>query len=399
MKRLRAEQEAKQAECFAKTRTSGHLLGVLTGGDGEPLETAPTASLDDYPAPLPGHTETNIATMDGERCTAMRKWGGWDDDHGAVRFNVEEADERDDGIVPKAHWVLQDFTPRFRDGFFSMAAPSQFDEAAQKNKGGYLRPYKNALDTDELEQQKSVMVVGQKSLHVFFQHCKFVKDLVNTLSIIVSKYRNDLQPYELTFFLGVSAASCTLWHTDHEEHDKANLQLTTLTLLSRGTTSMCIAGREEAWLKEPFDTVAFDPMLYHRSGVTYPHVVKLSIHWCLRRSAGSAGSDGGSGGAGAAGPSSGVEVKKEPGLNETEMEANEEANRKLDEVDGEEGEEAERLRSEAVGEQRVEVKPDPEEEEEEEEEKERQGVAKAMALMPSNMPPNSNAERKRPVVP
>ena len=49
---------------------------------------------------------------------------------------------------------------------------------------------------------------------MFFQHCKFVKDLVDTLScIIASKYRKDLQPYELTFFLGVSAASCTLWHT------------------------------------------------------------------------------------------------------------------------------------------------------------------------------------------
>ena len=45
---------------------------------------------------------------------------------------------------------------------------------------------------------------------------------------------------------------------------------------------MCIAGCKETELKEPFDTAVFDPMLYHRSGTTFPHVVKLSIHWKLR---------------------------------------------------------------------------------------------------------------------
>ena len=42
---------------------------------------------------------------------------------------------------------------------------------------------------------------------------------------------------------------------------------------------MCIAGKEETWLKKPFDTVCFDPDLFHRSGQTFEHVVKLSIHW------------------------------------------------------------------------------------------------------------------------
>ena len=36
----------------------------------------------------------------------------------------------------------------------------------------------------------------------------------------------------------------------------------------------------------------FDPELYHRSGLTYPHVMKLSIHWMLRSGTGQAGSSG-----------------------------------------------------------------------------------------------------------
>ena len=58
---------------------------------------------------------------------------------------------------------------------------------------------------------------------------------------------------------------------------------------------MCIAGCEETELKEPFDTAVFDPMLYHRSGLTYPHVVKLSVHWKLRSVAGTGEEAGPSG--------------------------------------------------------------------------------------------------------
>ena len=58
---------------------------------------------------------------------------------------------------------------------------------------------------------------------------------------------------------------------------------------------MCIAGCEETELKEPFDTAVFDPMLYHRSGLTHPHVVKLSVHWKLRSVAGTGEEAGPSG--------------------------------------------------------------------------------------------------------
>ena len=59
----------------------------------------------------------------------------------------------------------------------------------------------------------------------FFQACPFAYDVVKAvrtaLQANIPKYNDlQLQPAELTFFLGVSGSSCTLWHTDSEEHDK-----------------------------------------------------------------------------------------------------------------------------------------------------------------------------------
>ena len=342
MQRLRAEQATKQAQGLAKTRTSGHLLNALNAGDGEGVETPPTAQVGDYGPPTQSMTEINAGVLQNEQCTAMRQWGPWVEALGAALFNAKAADVRDGEVALDGRQVMLEFSSRFRDGVFNMAAPSQFPEAAHKKKGGYLLPYTNTLVTDELEQQKSVVVVGHKTMNVFLLHCKWLKDVVDALrSIVALHFMADLQPYELTFFLGVSAASCTLWHTDSAEHEKAGLKLTTLTLLSQGKTSMCIAGREEAWLKEPFDTVAFDPALYHRSGETYPHVVKLSIHWKLR-SAGGSGSE-------APGPSK--PVKAVPAIcahDKKEQQLNKACTQTLDALEGEEGEAAERLRTEAL---------------------------------------------------
>ena len=72
---------------------------------------------------------------------------------------------------------------------------------------------------------------------------------------MLPEYDGKLEATEYTYFLGVSKASCTKWHTDSAEHPNVQLVLTSLTLLSPGTTSMCIAGKDETWLKEPFVTV------------------------------------------------------------------------------------------------------------------------------------------------
>ena len=398
MRRLREEQAAKQAQGFAKTRTSGHLLNALNAGDGKGLETPPTAQVGDYPAPTESMTEMNAGVLRNQRCTALRQWGRWAEDQGAALFNAKDADVRDGEVALDGRQVMLEFSSRFRDGVFNMAADKQYPEAAHKKRGGYLIPYSNTLVTDELEQQKSVVVVGHKTMNVFFLHCKWLKDVVDALrSIVALHFMADLQPYELTFFLGVSAASCTLWHTDSAEHEKAGLKLTTLTLLSQGKTSMCIAGREEAWLKEPFDTVAFDPALYHRSGETYPHVVKLSIHWKLR-SAGGSGSE-------APGPSK--PVKAVPAIrahDKKEQQVNESCIQALEALEGAEGPEAERLREDAVRAHQlvpnkktdkktkeVEAKAEEDPKVKPAELLDERGAKSPMALMPV-----SNASRKRP---
>ena len=189
MRRLRAEQAAKQAQGFAKTRTSGHLLNALNAGDGKGLETPPTAQVGDYPAPTESMTEMNAGVLRNQRCTALRQWGRWAEDQGAALFNAKDADVRDGEVALDGRQVMLEFSSRFRDGVFNMAAAQQFPEAAHKKKGGYLIPYSNTLVTDELEQQKSVMVVGHNTLNVFFQHCLWLKDVVDALrSIVVPKF-------------------------------------------------------------------------------------------------------------------------------------------------------------------------------------------------------------------
>ena len=291
MRRLRAEH----AQSFAKTRTSGHLLGALAQEEGVTLETAPTAHVSDYPAANKFQLEVNKDALQNGKSKELERWDRWKGELGVAAFNAKNDYSPDGVVLLQVSAVMGEFNSCFRDGVFTMAATKQFSEAAKKIKGGWLSPYKNVLFYDELEQKKSVVAISD--VHTFSVHCPFTYDVVDAVHHVlqakIPKYRGvQLQPVELTFFLGVTAASCTLWHTDSAEHKDMVLELTTLTLLSEGTTSMCIAGCKETELKVPFDTVVFDPELYHRSGLTYPHVMKLSIHWTLRSGTGQAGSSG-----------------------------------------------------------------------------------------------------------
>ena len=266
MRRLRAEQP----QSFAKARTSGHLLGALALEAGVALNVPPTAVVSDYSDATESMIEINAGILENGKRTDLKKWDRWKKEHGVAAFNAMEANPGRGAEGLNAPEVMHEFSTRFRDGVFTMAADKQWEEAQSKIKGGWLQPYKNTLITDEIEQQKSVVAIPGSSLPSFFQHCPYLADVVRAIQWMLGEHIGKetlvFQPAELTFFLGVSAASCTLWHTDSEEHEKVELKLTTLTLLSQGTTSMCIAGKEETWLEEPFDTVAFHPALYHRSG-------------------------------------------------------------------------------------------------------------------------------------
>ena len=288
-------KRSMESQDFRKNRTSGHLYAALAMQAGEPMDVGPTVVVKDYPAADDQMGVINQGVLTNEKCKELQKWDKWDQELGLVAFNAQTPPDARGEKGLKHHEVMQEFWARFKDGVFHLAADKQFDEQAAKIEGGYLKPYKNVLFFNEFDQKTSIVAI--KNAVPYFKACPFASDVVtavrSALQANIPKYKDlQLVPAELTFFLGVSTSSCTKWHTDSEEHDQMVLELTTLTLLSQGTTSMCIAGCKETELKEPFDTVVFDPELYHRSGLTYPHVMKLSIHWTLRSGTGQAGSSG-----------------------------------------------------------------------------------------------------------
>ena len=338
---------------FGNARTSGHLYGAIALETGRPLEgTAPTAEEEDYRLPNDADLQWNETVLRTGRSVQLRGWKiSWQEDLGVVAFNAQMGEQLN------SRGAVLEFGTRFKDGVFTLGAALQHEEAQVQIKGGWLLPYKNTLDLDEYEQQRSVVAISNKFFVPFFAGCPHIKDVVyavkQALCDNMPEYiEKKLEPYELTFFHGVSRASCTQWHSDTIEHDNAVLELTTLTLLGHGWTSMCIAGKQETWLKVPFDTVVFDPMLLHRSGLTYPHVVKLSIHWKLRSSVATAMPIG----TGPAGPS-GVKPEHTPEQLAL-MKKAAEVDAKMEELEGRDDEEAERERKRLVEELAVENEPD-----------------------------------------
>ena len=338
---------------FGNARTSGHLYGAIALETGRPLEgTAPTAEEEDYRLPNDADLEWNETVLKNGKSVQLRGWKiSWQEDLGVVAFNAQMGEQLN------SRGAELEFGTRFKDGVFTLGAEKQHAEAQVQIKGGWLLPYKNTLDLDEYEQQRSVVAISNKFFVPFFAGCPHIKDVVyavkQALCDNMPEYiEKKLEPYELTFFHGVSRASCTQWHSDTIEHDNAVLELTTLTLLGHGCTSMCIAGKQETWLKVPFDTVVFDPMLLHRSGLTYPHVVKLSIHWKLRSSVATAMPIG----TGPAGPS-GVKPEHTPEQLAL-MKKEAEVDAKMEALEGRDDEEAERERKRLVEELAVENEPD-----------------------------------------
>ena len=175
MRRLRAEH----AQSFAKTRTSGHLLGALAQEEGVTLETAPTAHVSDYPAANQFQLDVNKDAIENGKSTELQRWDRWNDDLGVAFFNAKNDYLPDGEPLLQTEVVMREFNSCFRDGVFTMAADKQFSEAAKTIKGGFLLPYKNVLLYDELEQRKSVVAIS--AWHAFSKHCPFTYDVVDSL--------------------------------------------------------------------------------------------------------------------------------------------------------------------------------------------------------------------------
>ena len=109
MQRLRAEQ----AQTFAHTRTSGHLLGAIGLEAGEAVDTAPTALVSDYPAPTESMIEINRDVLQHGKRNGMLAWEAWQGQHGVAAFNAEEVESPGGGVQAlDARQVMREFSTR-----------------------------------------------------------------------------------------------------------------------------------------------------------------------------------------------------------------------------------------------------------------------------------------------
>ena len=268
-KKMRPSRPSGQSS----VRLDGDMLLFMHGATDKQLVVTPTATIDDYgPADetMVGHNTNMLEARD----LALGA-GKWDGGCGVWRLELDNHD----GLALSAY---QEFRDRFRDGVLTLQAPQEQDPMSIQ--GGWLKPYQNTLSRDQADQQKSVLAIHAKSFPKVKKSMPFLNEVVDRVKKVLLKEfrtegRTNLKPVEYTFFCGTYSASCTKFHQDTAEHPDDTLVFTTLTLLTVGSTSMCIAGKEETWLCKPFDTICFDPDLFHRSGETYEHIVKLSIHW------------------------------------------------------------------------------------------------------------------------
>ena len=277
---------------LSRVRLNGALLSAIAHHSKGDFYVPPTADITDYPAAQDVMVQSNDVHLLNGRSKRMVTVDGYDAKCGVVRVPITVAGTTSEDVVAEIN-------KRFHDGRLSLAAAKE-TSTDKDIQGGWLVPYTNTLSAHEGDQQKSVLAVSSKSFKACKSAMPHLNDVVQAVKKdITSKHKamlgGTLEAVEYTLFFGTTPASCTKWHTDSDEHPNSNLVFTSLTLLTAGPTSMCIAGKDETHLGEPsakpFDTVLFDAELWHRSGLTHHHVIKLSIHWKVVSSSASCSTD------------------------------------------------------------------------------------------------------------
>ena len=200
---------------FDKPVMDGHMVAAISRGKGMPSFIHPTAVVADYPRASHTDCETNDGILSNSPWSKqLAACDCWVDKQGVCFTNVGQ------GLNSDA--VVGEFWGRFKDDTFSLKGTNQFVNQ-RVLKGGWLTPYFNTLVTDDKEQQRSVLAVPKAEFKSFRTVCPVAEQVVQAvkqaLYKMVPEYKNKLESTEYTYFLGVSKASCTKWHSDSEEHD------------------------------------------------------------------------------------------------------------------------------------------------------------------------------------
>ena len=170
---MRRRRPVPAGGVFGNVRTSGHLLGAIALETGRPVETAPTAQDSDYRLPNDANLEWNEGLFKTGKSVQLRGWAiSWQEDLGVGACNAQMGEQLN------SRGAVLEFGTRFKDGVFTLGAEKQHEEAQVQIKGGWLLPYKNTLDLDEYEQQRSVVAISNKFLVPFFAGCPHIKDVV-----------------------------------------------------------------------------------------------------------------------------------------------------------------------------------------------------------------------------
>ena len=238
---MSARRSRRPEISFRHVPEDGQVLALLYRISSGPVVQPCTAKITDYPPAPAAGAELNESFLSGRGvCQDLKKSPHWREEQGVVVL------ERED-YVPKHQSVarLQDeFWERFNDCTFTLKGTNQYCNQ-RTLKGGWLEAYSNTLLKDEEEQQRSILVVPKPELTPFRKICPETAALVDIvqqrLYQLVPNYKGRLVATEYTYLLGYSQTSCTLWHQDTAEHAREGLVLTSVTLLSDGKSSMCIA--------------------------------------------------------------------------------------------------------------------------------------------------------------
>ena len=194
-KRVKTEPKARHVD--------GHTLKAMGGLPGQGCPLRRTAEIEDYGPAHPMAVAFNEdALHNGKTSGLLKKSGAWVDEQGVAIIQL-------DGDLNSKQVVIE-LDERFKDGKLSFAAKDQIAEF-HTVKGGWLTEYKNVLEPDAWEQQKSVVAVKSGSFGVFKTSFPYTNDVVQEVQAGICKYLpsyvGKLVPHEYTFFFGTSMYS------------------------------------------------------------------------------------------------------------------------------------------------------------------------------------------------
>ena len=138
----------------------GDLLNAIARVSGEQVVAPPTALVADYPNAADSIVEMNNDHLEKGKSARLANKEGFSVEGGVLLLTIALSGTASVDVVAEIN-------EHFNDGVLSFAASKQREEQATLIKGGWLRPYKNTLSTNEADQTKSVVAVSSQRFAQF----------------------------------------------------------------------------------------------------------------------------------------------------------------------------------------------------------------------------------------